>query len=303
MDPRRSNNYITLAFDTYTSGDLEKAASFFEKALTFYNTEEKYIMVYYNLAQVYDELDENEKSIAFYDRIIEIKSEAQAFYGKAILYEKIKEYELAEENFRVAIELDVDFRDAHFFLANLFDIQGDVQKAIEEYSHFIEKFPEDYMGYNNLGSIYEENGEYEKALVYLKKSVELREDYFLSHFNLAVVYGRLGEIEESIASYERSKELNPDYSNIYLNLSALYLGISDLEKSEKILREGIEHIPDAPNLYYNLGCTMIKLSKKDQGINYLKEAIRLNPDLYHYGKNDPDLQDIDFYREFGEIIR
>lgn len=301
MDSRRSDNYITLALNAYISEDTEQAVSFFEKALSFPNSKEEYINIYYNLAQIYDELNENEKAIEMYEKIISIDFQAQAFYGKAIIFEKLEEYDLAEKSFRVAIDLDGTFRDARFFLANLFDIQGDYKQAIIEYKNFLKIFPEDYMGLNNLGSIYEEVGEYDKSLLLLEKSIGIREDYYLSHFNLAVVLYRLGRKDESIEHYYRAKELKPDHGNIYLNLSAIYIAEGELEKSEKILKEGLIHNPNMANLYYNLACTSFKLSLKDEGLKYLKKAISLNSDLYLYGMNDPDFKDIKFSEEFRNL--
>lgn len=301
MDSRRSDNYITLALNAYVSEDPYSAISFFKKALSFLNSEDEYINIYYNLAQIYDELNENEKAIEMYEKIISMNFEAQAFYGKAIIFEKLEEYDLAEKSFRVAIDLDGDFRDARFFLANLFDIQGDYKRAIAEYIDFLEKFPEDYMGLNNLGSIYEEVGEYEKALPLLEKSIHIRGDYFLSHFNLAVVLYRLGNKEKAVDHYYKAKELKPDHGNIYLNLSAIYIADGDFKKSKKILQEGLIHNPDMANLYYNLACTAFKLKEKEEGIAFLKRAVSLNPELYLYGMNDPDFKEITFTQEFRNL--
>lgn len=301
MDSRRSDNYITLALNAYISDDMDNAVSFFEKALSFPNEKEEYINIYFNLAQIYDEINENEKAIEMYEKIISMDFDARAFYGKAIIFEKLEEYDLAEKSFRVAIDLDNEFRDAHFFLANLYDIQGDYQGAVREYENFLVKFPEDYMGLNNLGSIYEELCEYNKALKLLKKSIEIRDDYFLSHFNLAVVYYRLGEREKAVSHYEIAKGLKPDHGNIYLNLSALYIAEGKLKDSRDILTEGLVHNPDMANLHYNLACTLLKLGQKKEALSSLRKAIGLNSDLYLYGMNDPDFKEIKFTEEFRNL--
>ena len=84
MKYRRSENYKNLAYEAYIQEEPIKAIEFFNKALEFKNTKEEYKNIYLNLAQIYDELGDNNKSLSAYKYIAENTDlKATGNYGMA----------------------------------------------------------------------------------------------------------------------------------------------------------------------------------------------------------------------------
>ena len=103
---RRSNNYIKLAQNFYLNGEYRKSVESLNKALKFENTEEKYIEIYLDKAQIYYEVKNYYNAIKVYNVIIERFGEIlQAFYGIGVMYDFLDEFYLAEKYYRRSSDL------------------------------------------------------------------------------------------------------------------------------------------------------------------------------------------------------
>ncbi|WP_055079315.1 tetratricopeptide repeat protein [Lagierella massiliensis] len=300
---RRSDNYIKLAQNFYLNGEYKKSVELLNKALRFDNTEEKYIEIYLDKAQIYFELENYYNAIKVYNVIIERFGEIlQAYYGIGVMYDFLNEFYQAEKYYKKSISIDENFREGYFFLADLYDRNGYTKKAICYYKKTIKKFPTDYMAYNNLGSIYELQKDYEDALKYFKMSVEINPEYFRSTFNLGIAYDRLDVEDKALKYYYKALELNPEYQDIYLNISAFYIKRNRLMESIDILTDGILNAEKKYNLYYNRACIHLKIGDEKKSFSDLENAVIENPKLMDYLKVDHDFDDYRKDERYLKII-
>lgn len=114
-----------------------------------------------------------------YGRAIELQPEAVAFNNRGIAYRNLKDPRRAMDDFRQALMLDIDYRDA----------------------------------YNNLGLVLSDEGEFEEAIRCFNRAIDLDPDYWYAYNHRATSLWALGRREEAERDYETVRRLlNPPES-------------------------------------------------------------------------------------------
>src|SRR5690554_5257864 len=125
---RRMKNYRVMAEDFYSEGNLDKALTMYEKALEFSQTEDDTCLILFNIGVILTELGNPSEAMVFYNRIIGIDPDYHdAYYQRAVIMEDMGKTELAISNYRTALMLEPEDTMSMYNLANLYDLQGDVE--------------------------------------------------------------------------------------------------------------------------------------------------------------------------------
>lgn len=100
-----------------------------------------------------------------------------------VIYEKKGKFELAEKEYKKAIEKDRNWYVPYFNLANLYYKQRDIEKAIEFYKLALEK-DENADVLNNIAYVLYEAGRYQEALYYIEKAITMdKKDEYIDTYN------------------------------------------------------------------------------------------------------------------------
>ena len=179
--------------------------------------------------------------------------------------------------YRNAINLDARFGEARFKLGNVYERQGDVPKAYNEFVRAADLLPdrEDVQvkaaRYLLLAQRYDDAKRIAEAVV--KKNARNVDAQILLANSLA----GLKDVPAAIAELESTIEIDPKRVDTYLNLAALQMVGKDPKKAESILREAITQVPGSVparlalvNLYWASGDLV-------QAEALAKEALGLDP--------------------------
>lgn len=90
-----------------------------------------------------------------------------------------------------------------FQQGNVLMMLGQVNMAIEHYSHAIELNPNNASIYNNRGITYYTKGDNDLAITDLNKAIDLNPDYAMAYNNRGAAYGEKGDIDRSIADLNK----------------------------------------------------------------------------------------------------
>jgi tetratricopeptide (TPR) repeat protein len=144
--------------------------------------------------------------------------------------------------YRTAIALDPNYREAWLNLGQAYDTAGRLKEAEESYVRLLEVAPDSYRAHANLGHILVDLGRWPEALESFRRASRLKPDDAGLHYSLGVIHSRLEQREEAVAEFRRTVELDAGYTAAYFKLGALYLqmGRIDLANREAAILERLD---------------------------------------------------------------
>ncbi len=157
------------------------------------------------------------------------------------LYVKQKNWDDAIVLLNQVIATDVSKIENYLRLGELYYDKGDTAKSVEEFTHAIERFPDDFRAYFSLGSLYYQRNLTESAEQYLRKSIEI----------------------------------NKEFSRGWILLGFIFLRNQRLEDAENHFRQAIELFPDNPDINFFLGSVLNQRRKSDEAVPYLEKSVEL----------------------------
>ncbi len=168
---------------------------------------------FYWLGEIYNRRGMIEKAIVNFKRVIELNPKHIDSHLKlAKLYNSIEKPDLAVEECEMVLSLNPKNKDAIDLLSEM--IRGG----------FIKKDPKNYESFYWLGEIYNRLGLIEKAIVNFKKVIELNPEHIDSHLKLAKLYNSTEKTDLAIKECEMVLSLNPKNKDAIDLLSELIRG-------------------------------------------------------------------------------
>ena len=239
-----------------------------------------------------------------------------------------EEFDLAENCYRKAIELNAGLTPAYNNLCHVYVENGRNEEAISTCGQAIRIDSTYALAYNNLGKAYlqtdriEEaaqmfrrtlqidpyytyahnnlgltqylNGEYEAAKKSFEKAIALDTSYALAFSNLGNVYRRKGQLTEAKYNYIKAVQVDPGCSDAYNNLGIVYYLEQHYEASIDAFKKAVALDPGDPVGHYSLACLYSLIKDTDSSLNWMRFALQKGFDDYKSLLQDEDL---DFVRE------
>ena len=113
-------------------------------------------------------------------------------------------------------------------------------KAIRNYKEVIDRDPDYFLAYNNIGCAYDYLLQYKDAKYYLENALTKKIDYKNSLNNMAVVCFHLNEIEEAKQYLLKLKEIDEKYPDLYFNYAAICESENNLQESQQYLKKYLD---------------------------------------------------------------
>ena len=137
--------------------------------------------------------------------------------------------EMAIEAYSHVIELNLNNPKAYNNRGVAYSGRDDFDRIIEDYTKAIELNPDYAIAYNNRGGTYYLKEEYESAIADFTKAIELNPDYAIAYNNRGVTYYLKKEYESALVDFTKAIELNPDYAIAYNNRGMAYGAKSEVD--------------------------------------------------------------------------
>ncbi len=134
---------------------------------------------------------------------------ALAYASLGVVYHNLGESGLEIENFNQAYELRnrvsprerLRIEGYHYG-----SVTGQMEKAIETYSQWVQTYPEDPLPHANLSVIYTQLGRYDKAALEIQERIRLSSEH--SDFNLVGIYICQNRLDDAQALVEQARQQN-----------------------------------------------------------------------------------------------
>lgn len=131
----------------------------------------------------------------------------------------------------------------------------------------------------SLGSAYTMNGQLDKAIEQFRVALQLKPDYGDVYLNLGYIYSEQGKFDEAIKHYQRALQFtNYDLHYIYTGIGLVYLRLGLLDEAIKHFQISIKGNPRYYLSHYNLGIAYMKNGLKEMAKSEFETTLELNPD-------------------------
>lgn len=178
----------------------------------------------YTLAKLYAKLNENEKALDYFGRVLRNKPDwPQAYYEMAIIQDRLGRTSEAESSYQKALKLNPDHFDSLYNLGNMYMKRQDWTKAAECYESLLNAQRFHVKAMNNLGIVYSRTGQIDKALVIYKKILNIKPDSVDAYYNSGLAELRKGNRSEAKKMFQLALKINPQHQGSKIAIHKLEL--------------------------------------------------------------------------------
>jgi len=194
------------------------------------------------LGDLYYKLDEYEKSIELYKKVLEIKPDDYGSMNSiGNSFSNLEKYEESIEWYKKALDIKPDFYNAIFNIGFSYGDLGKYEEAIEWYKKSLEINPNDYETIFNIGFSYSILDKYKEAIEWYKKALEMKPDLYEAMNNLGNLYYDLDKYDDSIDWYKKALITNPDGYEAINNLLELYIEQNNIDELVAIYNKNLKN--------------------------------------------------------------
>ena len=194
----------------------------------------------------------------------------------------IGQIDRAIEAYSHVIEFDSNSASAYSNRGVAYDIKGYADQAIADLNKAIELKLDDAVAYYNRGIVYRSKGDVDRAIEDYTKAIELSLDYAVAYYNRGEAYYIKRNLDRAIEDYSQAIELKKNYVEAYSNRGIVYRSKGDVDRAIEDYTKAIELSPDRSVAYYNRGFAYYVKGAYDRAIKEYSQVIELNPDYHAY---------------------
>lgn len=233
----------------------------------------------------------------------------ESYSGHKLLaqnYEKEGGMRKAIDEYVKAIDINKKDYDSYYKIAELLVNLEQKEEAIEMLNNLIYIKPDYYNASKLLGGLLCEQENFKEAInVYMTALKYNDKDSFEIYYNLGIAYTRLNDFQSAKNSYEKAASINALNYKGYYNLGLISMLYDDLDEAEKYFIEGIKVEDTEPESCYQLARIYIIKGERERAINYLDRAINLDSSFAKKAEKDPVFLTIERYipKNINKIIR
>lgn len=267
-------------------GQFENAAALFREVLAL---NPKNAEGWYNLALACHNLNLTDDAVECYKNALNYNPFlAEAHNNLAILYKKLGNFELAEQEFLLAVKVKPGNQNAASNLGNLKQtntiskelLQAKELYELKEYDRVLEILSEIHEkngqaqdALNLRGMVYYEIKDYDSAIKAYESLLELNSRSDLAWYSLAVCYQAKCNYDKALRCYQKAVEINPEYLDALNNLGLLYVDLKKNEEAEKCYNKALDTDPEYYNTITNLGALKINTDRIQEGVDLFDRAL------------------------------
>ena len=155
--------------------------------------------------------------------------------------------------------------------------QGDMKKALEEFTAALDLDPNNVNVHNSLGVCYGMMGDFEKAASHFETAISLDPEDEMAWYNSGLVYKLKQDYKKALDYFSKACSLNGDRFEVAYQTGKTYLEIGEREKGEALFEKAITLNPETGPSFRFLGECYAEIHMIDDAISAYKKAIKENP--------------------------
>ncbi len=164
--------------------------------------------------------------------------------------------------------------------ARFYMMLGNTKAAKGVLIKLVTKYPDSYYGHRLLAECYEKEGGMRKAIDEYVKAVDIRKNDDKSYFKIAYLLRDLGQNDEAAQMLDKLLKNKPDCYEASILLGEILCSQEKFKEAVKVYSEAIIYNPNDFELYYNLGIAYTRLNDFQLAKEMYARAAELNHRLY-----------------------
>jgi tetratricopeptide (TPR) repeat protein len=189
-------------------------------------------IAYNNLGTAYSDLENNDKTIYYATKALELDSTyVLAYNNRGSAYSRTgiqnmamynKDYgtfKCAIDDFSRALTLKPDYAQAYANRGNVYSAQKLYERAFADYARSIQFQPKNSEVYYNRGLLYNELGQFDNAIINFNKAIVISPGAAHVYNDRGVAYAQKGNLGQAIADFRTSLSLRPSAPDVEGNLN------------------------------------------------------------------------------------
>lgn len=204
----------------------------------------------------------------------------QSYIGHKLLaqiYEKEGGIRKALDEYIQLVEIQKNDYKSYYKVAEMLNTLEKKDEAAEMLNSLLQKQPENSQATKLLGEILIEQEKYKEAVYVYLDGLKYNPTNYDLNYNIAIVYTMLNDFQNAKMYYEKSAFLNTLEYNSKYNLAEIAMIFKELEEAEKYFLQTSECEDLEADSYFELARISIMKAEKDKAINYANLAIESDP--------------------------
>ncbi len=229
------------------------------------------------------------EAINVYAQVLEIDPKnAIAYNQRGNAYRQLEQYDLCINDYTQAIQNASSQAESATYYANrgaAFALQGDLQRALEDFTQAITINPNFARAYESRAAVYQQLGMFDAMVADYSAFLSLKPDSVNAYLQRAQGYEHLGDLQAAIQDYTQATSLQPDDASAYFNRGQLYQQLGDFASARADYDRVLQLDPNHARAYFARGSLAYQQGDYGTAISDLSRALDLgygNPDVYAY---------------------
>ncbi|KPA18974.1 hypothetical protein MHK_000812 [Candidatus Magnetomorum sp. HK-1] len=224
------------------------------------------------------------------------QSSSHQIFEQALENHLSGQFQDAEQKYRLAINRNFYFFEAHQHLGLLYFQQNSFDQALNYFQQAFVIKPDDGQVLNNLGMTFMNLGLSDRAYACLKKAIPFAEQFPDIHYNLGVLKFGQKKIEQAVHHFTNAIKAHPHHVNAHKNLAFILKEMGETEHADTVYEQVLR-------FYFDPGIMVKKNMLLPVIPESMNQIIMLRQRIWNFIKKMPtDIQIQDPYQEIGSTL-
>lgn len=244
--------------------------------------------VYILLAKFYKMIGNNKKSKLILLSLVDKYPESyKAHRMLAEVYEKEGGMRKAIDEYVIAVDLNKKDYDSYYKISYLLNELDKKDDAIIMLNNLLSKKPEYINATMLLGDILSSQERYKEALNVYTNGLKYSPNNYDLYYSMGMVYTMLNDFQNAKICYEKAATINSLLYHAYYSLGQINLIEMDLDEAEKYFTKCLESKEQEPDAYYKLGKIYMLRGDHDNAVKFVNLAIELDNNYIKIANQEP----------------
>jgi len=166
-------------------------------------------------------------------------------------------------------------------ISKIFIIFGNRKKAKDILNNLVSKYDKSYLGHKTLAEIYQEEGGMRKAIDEYVKVLDIRSNDYKSYFKISKLLNELGKKDEAIEMLKILSKQKPELYEPSKMLGDLLLEKENYKEAINAYTQAIKNDLEKSEAYYDLGIAYSRMNEFSFAKQCFLKATQIDSNLYN----------------------